>query len=97
MHFINDLENAFLIDNAPHHRAEQTQLEIGKVERLEHAPYSTSQVLLPEVEGETPWQPARCLNFNRSLGDHWYHDVFSKWVTRHEKFIELDGEYFAKR
>jgi hypothetical protein len=35
-------------------------------------------------------------DFNRGLSEQWFHDVFNKMVTRHEKYVSRAVEYFEK-
>ena len=98
-------------DNAPCHKSQNTLLELGVLvfQRLEHAPYSPdlapldfavfpylkSQLRgrkfndLRELQQET-------LNLFRGLNSSWFSSVFDKWVERHRKCVDHNGEYFEK-
>ena len=98
-------------DNAPSHRAADTleTIDFLGMERLEHAPYSPDLApmdfaLFPRLKSELRGKRFDDLDHLRMsvrtvLGGYeeaWFRDSFNKWVTRHRKCVNCDGEYFEK-
>ncbi|XP_060555546.1 histone-lysine N-methyltransferase SETMAR-like [Ruditapes philippinarum] len=107
-----DIENLiFHQDNAPAHRADETLLTIDFLgyERLRHPPYSPDLAPLDfcvfprlkadlrgrrfDTEDEIKYAVRSAI---RSYTPEWYADIYRKWVQRHRKCIEHNGDYFEK-
>ncbi|XP_060584390.1 histone-lysine N-methyltransferase SETMAR-like [Ruditapes philippinarum] len=107
-----DVENfIFHQDNAPAHRADETLLTIDFLgyERLRHPPYSPDLAPLDfcvfprlkadlrgrsfDTEDEIKYAVRSAI---RSYTPEWYADIYRKWVQRHSKCIEHNGDYFEK-
>jgi len=96
---------------APSHRAAYTleTIDFLGMERLEHAPYSPDLspmdfALFPRLKSELRGKHFEDLGHLRLsvctvLGGYeeaWFRDTFNKWVTRHRKCVNCEGEYFEK-
>lgn len=109
----NSIENFILHqDNAPAHRAQDTQLTIQILlgaEILSHPPYSPDLspcdfALFPRLKKELRGRRFDNLDDLRgatqsilsSFGQEWYAGTFRDWVRRHEKCVQAKGEYFEK-
>ena len=107
-----DVENIiFHQDNAPSHTARQMQFEIDLIgfRMIVHPPYSPDlapldfaffPLLKSYLRGER-FADAKelnqaTINFIRKLLHMWFQDVFDKWISRHEKCVVHNGEYFEK-
>lgn len=98
-------------DNAPCHIAQHTQLELDVLgfQRLAHPPYSPDlapldYALFPYLKsqlrrhrfGDFSELQQETLRVLRVLKSSWFAAVYDKWVCRHRKCIEHQGEYFEK-
>ena len=108
----DELENVvYHHDNAPPHKAASTELELAILgfQRIAHSPYSPDLAPLdfayfPALKdylrgrkyADTDEVKHAILSFNRSLSPQWFKDTFTRWVRRHEKCIEHQGQYFEK-
>ena len=108
----DDIENViYHHDNAPPHTSANTELEMAVIgfQRLQHPPYSPDlapldfayfPLLKSHLRGTKFSSDQEIRNmvasFNRSVDKQWFHDVFDKWVERHERCILHNGVYFEK-
>ena len=108
----DELENVvYHHDNAPPHKAASTELELAILgfQRIAHSPYSPdlapldfayfpalNDYLRGRKYADTDEVKHAILSFNRSLSPQWFKDTFTRWVRRHEKCIEHQGQYFEK-
>lgn len=98
-------------DNAPSHTAEQTKLELDLLgfSRISHPPYSPDLApmdfaLFPYLKAKLRGQrfsgleelKQETLRILARLDQAWFQNVYQKWIDRHIKGIEHNGEYFEK-
>lgn len=99
-------------DNAPPHRAVDTRLAIEiqlGAEILSHPPYSPDLspcdfALFPRLKRNLRGHRFESLEELRgavqanlaSFGREWYASTFADWVRRHQRCVEVGGEYFEK-
>ncbi|MEW8548771.1 MAG: hypothetical protein AB2693_35170 [Candidatus Thiodiazotropha sp.] len=109
---VDDLENIiYHHDNAPPHTAASTDLEIALLgfRRIAHPPYSPDlapldfayfPALKEDLRGrkfvDADDLKQAILAFNRTLSPKWFADTFVRWVNRHRKCIQHQGQYFEK-
>lgn len=99
-------------DNAPKHRAVETQttitIQLG-AEVFEHPPYSPDLApcdfsLFPKLKVELKGHrfigfhdfQTRALAVLHSFDASFYKNIFSQWVQRHEQCVEVRSAYFEK-
>ena len=98
-------------DNAPCHRSARTLdvLDEMGMEILPHSPYSPDLApcdfhIFPAVKHELRGQHHEdledlCLSVQHQLnilGRQGFEDVYARWVSRHQKCVDMKGEYFEK-
>ena len=98
-------------DNAPSHTAEKTEIEIDiqGFQRIIHPPYSPDLApmdfaLFPYLKTELRGQrffdltelKKETLRILGELDQSWFINTFDKWIKRHQKCIDRQGEYFEK-
>lgn len=98
-------------DNAPGHRAQSMQLEIGLLgfETLEHPPYTPDVApmdfwVFPEIKAQLRGRrfdsglelQIETKRIVSSFDNIWYEDTYDKWVKSHRKCIAVNGDYVEK-
>lgn len=98
-------------DNAPAHRAHDTQLDISLLgfELLPHPPYSPDLApcdfrLFPQLKAQLRGQHFESVSdlknctmrVVKSFDSDWYTATFDQWVKRHRKCVETGGDYVEK-
>ncbi|XP_052806201.1 histone-lysine N-methyltransferase SETMAR-like [Mya arenaria] len=98
-------------DNAPAHKANSTLLEISLLafETLVHPPYSPDLApmdfrVFPEVKRQLRGHRYDDVNELKigaqrivgSFPEDWYMETYDKWISRHRKSVQLNGDYVEK-
>ena len=98
-------------DNAPPQRVEVTQLELGVMgfQQLVHSPYSSDLAhmdieVFPQLKkhlrgirhADTNELITHVRQIVKQFKTEFYQTVYSKWVKRHQKCINTQGQYFEK-
>lgn len=98
-------------DNAPGHKASETQLEIDLLgfERLTHAPYSPDLApmdfrVFPIVKDQlrgvhystTKELKQATQQIVKQFDKTWYEETYDMWLKRAEKCVRVNGDYVEK-
>lgn len=106
------IKNGFILhwDNAPVHTAQTVQQFLAKknIEVLAHPPYSpdlapADYFLFPRVKADLAGEFLDAETFKtrwdgvvNTITKEQFGEAYQKWVHRHEKCVQLDGDYVEK-